>query len=654
MKLSIIIVNYNVAYFLEHCLYSVRNACKDIDAEVFVVDNNSVDDSNIMLKEKFPEVILIANKDNVGFSKANNQAIRIAKGEYVLLLNPDTVVEEDTFEKCIDFMDFHPDCGGLGVKMIDGRGRYLPESKRGFPSPWVSFCKMSGLTKLFPTSKRYAGYYMGHLPEDKTNVVDVLAGAYMLLKKECLDKVGILDEDYFMYGEDIDLSYRITQGGYKNYYFPEARIIHYKGESTKKASVNYVYTFYNAMAIFAQKHLTTKQTNLFSKFIKIAIWLRATFSFFTRIFNKLFLPALDFVFVYLSYFLLVGWWSNNIWDNANYYPPQYIHLVVPIYIFVWLFSIYLSGGYSKPVRVPKIISGVFFGMITILVFYSLLPDYLRYSRALVLLGAVLSLFIIIFIRFIYTYISTGSWSLKISQTKRYAIIGDDIEAVRVAQLLRTTDVQAEFIGLVEEEETANTNPNFIGNSSQIKEIIKIYKINELIFCAKTLSQQTIISMMAELQSSNVHFIIAPPETDFIIGSNTINTPTDLYVVSLNSISNQDSRREKRLLDIFLSLFVLALSPILFLFIKQPFGLWRNIFLVLFSQRTWVGYSNQDLKDNKILPKIKKGILCTKDSLSNKIVEPNTLHRLDLLYARNYSWQTDLNIFFKALRNIGRK
>ncbi|MFA7081955.1 MAG: glycosyltransferase [Bacteroidales bacterium] len=654
MKFSIIIVNYNVAYFLEHCLYSVRNACKNIDVEVFVVDNNSVDDSNIMLKEKFPEVILIANKDNVGFSKANNQAIRIAKGEYILLLNPDTVVEEDTFEKCIDFMDSHPDCGGLGVKMIDGRGKYLPESKRGFPSPWVSFCKMSGLTNLFPTSKRYAGYYMGHLPDDQTNEVDVLAGAFMLLKKECLDMVGILDEDYFMYGEDIDLSYRITKGGYKNYYFPEARIIHYKGESTKKASINYVYTFYNAMAIFAQKHLSTKQTNLFTKFIKIAIWLRATMSFLTRIFKNLFLPVLDFLFVYLSYFLLVSWWSNNIWNDPTYYPSQYIQLVVPIYIFIWLFSIYLSGGYSKPVRIPKIISGLFFGMITILVFYSLLPDYLRYSRALVLLGAVVSLFVIIIIRFVSAYLSTGSWTLKTSQTKRYAIIGDDKEAVRVAQLLRTTDAQAEFIGLVDEKETENSNPNFIGNSSQIKEIIKIYKINELIFCAKTLSQQTIISMMAELQSSNVHFIIAPPETDFIIGSNTINTPTDLYVVSVNSISSEDSKREKRLLDISLSLLVLIFSPIVFLFLKQPFGLWRNAFLVLFSQRTWVGYSNQDLKYDKILPKIKKGVLCTKDSLLNKAFEPNTLHRLDLLYARNYGWQTDLNIFFKSFRNIGRK
>lgn len=653
MKLSIVIVNYNVAYFLEHCLYSVRNALKGIEAEIFVVDNNSVDNSIAMLKEKFPEVILIANKDNVGFSRANNQAIRISKGEYVLILNPDTVVEEDTFAKCISFMDSHKDCGALGVKMIDGSGKFLKESKRGFPSPWTSFCKMSGLTSLFPHSKKYANYYMGHLSEDEVNEVDILAGAYMMMRKECLDKVGLLDEDYFMYGEDIDLSYRITKGGYKNYYFPKARIIHYKGESTKKASMNYVYTFYNAMVIFAQKHLTKKQTKLFSTLIKLAIWLRAGFAFCSRIFKNSLLPLLDFVLVYLAYYLLVSWWSVNIWEDANYYPLQYIYIVVPIYIFIWLLSIYLSGGYSKPIRIPKIISGVFFGMITILVFYSLLPEQLRYSRALVLLGAVVSLFIIISIRLVYRYFSTGSWLPKDERRKRYIIIGDETEAVRVADLLRTTDAQAEFIGLTKEDDKETDNPNFVGNILQIKEIIKIYQINEVIFCAKSISQQRIISTMAELKANNLHFIIAPPETDFIIGSNTINTPTDLYVISVNSISDDDNKRKKRLLDITLALFTLLFSPILCFTIKRPIGLWKNTFSVLFGSKTWIGYSNTSTISNNSLPKIKKGILTTQDSLDKKDVDLSTLNRLNLLYARNYRLQSDFNTFIKAFREIGR-
>ncbi|HNV51874.1 MAG TPA: glycosyltransferase family 2 protein, partial [Tenuifilaceae bacterium] len=232
MELSVIIVNYNVKHFLEQCLMSVHSALKDIDAEVFVVDNASSDDSCSMVKQKFPTVKLIENYQNVGFSKANNQAIAQSQGKYILLLNPDTVVQEDTFTKCIAFMNSHSDAGAITVKMIDGKGNYLPESKRGFPSPWVSFFKIFGLTSLFPKSKIFARYYLGHLDKNATNQIDVLPGAFMFIKKEALNKSGLLDEQFFMYGEDIDLSYRITQAGYKNYYYPECQIIHYKGEST--------------------------------------------------------------------------------------------------------------------------------------------------------------------------------------------------------------------------------------------------------------------------------------------------------------------------------------------------------------------------------------------------------------------------------------
>ena len=249
MDLSIIIVNYNVRYFLDQCLHSVQQAIKKLEeeqlqAEVSVVDNNSVDGSAGEVRQKFPWVKLIENRENVGFAKANNQALAVSSGRYILLLNPDTVVEEDTFSKCISFMDSHPDAGALGVKMIDGKGAFLPESKRALPTPWVSFYKMFGLSRLFPRSRRYARYHLGHLDRDQTHPVDVLAGAFMFLRKETLEKTGYLDESFFMYGEDIDLSYRISQAGYHNYYFPESTIIHYKGESTKKGSLNYVKIFY--------------------------------------------------------------------------------------------------------------------------------------------------------------------------------------------------------------------------------------------------------------------------------------------------------------------------------------------------------------------------------------------------------------------------
>jgi len=252
-KLSVVVVNYNVKYILEQCLLSVRAATVGMEAEVFVVDNNSTDGSVEYLTPRFPEVTFIANKDNPGFAKANNQAIRLAKGEYILVLNPDTVVGEESLRTLCFFMDEHPAAGGVGVKMINGNGAFLPESKRSFPTPWISFCKLFGLSKLFPNSHTFARYNLPYLSADKQYKVEVLAGAFMLLRHEALNKVGLLDEAFFMYGEDIDLSYRIIQGGYQNYYVPE-RMLHYKGESTKHNDIKYIRAFYDAMLIFYKKY----------------------------------------------------------------------------------------------------------------------------------------------------------------------------------------------------------------------------------------------------------------------------------------------------------------------------------------------------------------------------------------------------------------
>jgi GT2 family glycosyltransferase len=283
LKLTVIIVNYNVQSYLEQCLNSVIEASLNNLTEIIVVDNNSADDSVKMLKEKFPQVYLIENEANKGFSVANNQAIKVAKGEYLLLLNPDTVVEEDTFEKIISFMDAHLDAGALGVKMLNGEGVFLPESKRGLPTLPVAFYKLSGLSKLFPTSQLFGKYHLGFLDENKTHQVDVLAGAFMLIRKSILDKVGLLDETFFMYGEDVDLSYRITLSGYKNYYFPETKIIHYKGKSTNKNDIDYVINFYKAMLIFAKKHFSKSNKILFFLFIYPGVYIQIVIAALPRL-----------------------------------------------------------------------------------------------------------------------------------------------------------------------------------------------------------------------------------------------------------------------------------------------------------------------------------------------------------------------------------
>ncbi len=278
MNISIIIVNYNVKHFLEQCLYSVQAALKNVGGEIIVVDNASSDNSIEYLQPKFPLAKFIANKVNSGFGKACNQGYKMALGKFILFLNPDTIVPEDCFERCISFFNSTPDAGALGVKMLDGSGKFLKESKRAFPSLSTSFYKFLGLAGLFPHSKIFAKYYLGNLDSTKNHEVEVLAGAFMMIKRNVLEVTAGFDEAFFMYGEDIDLSYRIQKAGFKNYYFSETEIIHFKGESTKKGSLNYIQQFYGAMSIFVNKHYTNGAAGVFKIFIHIGIWIVAFIS----------------------------------------------------------------------------------------------------------------------------------------------------------------------------------------------------------------------------------------------------------------------------------------------------------------------------------------------------------------------------------------
>ena len=277
MKLSVVIVNYNVKYYLEQCLRSLEAAVTDIDCEIIVVDNDSHDASMEYLKPRFPGVIWIESKVNGGFSHGNNIGFAKAQGEYVLMLNPDTIVTKETIEGCISFMDNHSDAGACGVYMLRTDGSFAPESRRALPTPFVAFCKMSGLSKMFPKSRTFGRYYMQYLDKEEENPIEIISGAYMMMRHTTLKEAGYLDEQFFMYGEDIDLSYRILKKGYKNYFLP-LRILHYKGESTNKSSYKYVHTFYSAMQIFFKKHYS-HYSLLVSLPISLAIWSRALLAY---------------------------------------------------------------------------------------------------------------------------------------------------------------------------------------------------------------------------------------------------------------------------------------------------------------------------------------------------------------------------------------
>ena len=306
MKVSVIIVNYKVKFFLAQCLHSVLKAMDGIDGEVIVVDNNSQDDSIDYVRGLYPQVTFIENKENLGFACANNIAIRQSKGEYVVLLNPDTVVNEHLLTDCISLLDSNPNIGATGVRMLNEDGTFAPESRRGVPTPFTAFCKMVGLTKLFPKSRLFGRYYMKYFDEYATTPIEIISGACMFIRKSVLDECGLLDEDFFMYGEDIDLSYRMLKTGKQNYYVP-TRIMHYKGESTKKDTFRYVYVFYEAMYIFFKKHYANYNWIL-SIPIRSAIYIKGATEFVLRKLRSLFVVKgqTDHDFLLSSRFLLKG------------------------------------------------------------------------------------------------------------------------------------------------------------------------------------------------------------------------------------------------------------------------------------------------------------------------------------------------------------
>lgn len=637
MKLSIVIVNYNVRHFLEQALRSVENACKNIETEVWVVDNNSVDQSNQMVKELFPKVKLIENKANAGFSKANNQAIRLSTGEYILLLNPDTVLQSDTLEKCVHYMDQHTDVGGLGVRMIDGKGKFLPESKRGLPTPAVAFYKMSGLSKIFSNSKRFGRYHLKYLDEFKNHEVDVLSGAFMLLRKSVLDEVGLLDESFFMYGEDIDLSYRITQAGYKNVYFSETTIIHYKGESTKKKSLNYVKIFYNAMVLFAQKHYSKKSAGWFSFFINLAIYVRAGLSVAWRWIERIAWPLLDFTALYLGFFAITRYWETYNKFVRNFYPGEYFMVHLPAYIFIILFVVFLSGGYDKLISIRRISRGTLAGSLLLFAIYAFLPKNLQFSRAILLLGCLWGLVAPVILRLVWQLLKYHNFNLLDNEKFRLLIVADKQESHRIKDLLAQSMVPLEFTGIVNPGDKPADEA--LGNLRQLDEIVEIFDINTVIFSAQDVNSNDIMQSMSSLKDADLSFKIVPPNSMFIIGSNSKNTQGELFGIDISfKISEVQNKRKKRIFDLSLAFVSILLFPLVLLLKNGP-AILAAIPGVALGFNTWFGYTGNSL------PALRKPVFPIAKVYNAAVSE----EKINLGYARDYSVYKDLELLLKLIK-----
>jgi GT2 family glycosyltransferase len=642
-SISVIIVSYNVRFFLEQALRSVFKAVSHLSVQVWVVDNASSDDSVDMVKQKFPMVQIIENKDNVGFARANNMAIRQSKAAYILLLNPDTLLEEGSLLKCFQFMENNKDAGALGVRMIDGTGNFLPESKRGIPTPWVAFCKTFGLSSLFPGSPLFNTYYLGHLSANKIAAVPVLSGAFMFLRAEALHKSGLLDEDFFMYGEDIDLSVRLLGAGYKNYFFPETTIIHYKGESTRKGSINYVRIFYQAMILFAEKHLAGKYKGLYVFLLHSAIYIRAVISLLGQWLKKFGLPLSDTLLAYAGLFFLQFLWGFYRFDDAHYYNNHFFYFNAPFYVFIWLIMLFIGGAYDKKVSPGSVLSSLLMGSLIISAVYGFFEPAYRNSRALILLGTLWNALSMVGMR----YLVFPQFRRKVLQksTSRCLIVGSLDEGSRAQALLDAVGFDAISVGLVSPQPlTSDTGP-FLGQLIDLDDICRINRVDDIIFCSKDVSSTQMMYWMNKM-AHRYQFRILQASNESMISSYSKNDPGEWFTYRIHlHLADQRFKRQKRLFDLMLCLLYIFFLPVFILTnIKNVNTAFQNLLSVLTGKRTWFGYDQSVPLTIAELPEIPNGVYPISSILfhgNEPSIEKSK--RANLNYARHYDFNTDLNL-----------
>ncbi len=661
MTLSVIIVNYNVRAFLEHALYSVCKSLNSVDGEIIVVDNASDDGSVEMVQQKFPGVKLIVNDHNVGFAAANNKGMKESSGEFLLLLNPDTIVQENTFTVMIDFFRAHSGVGLAGCKILNPDGSLQLACRRSFPTPWVAFTKIIGLSSVFPRSTLFGRYNLTYLDEDETCRVDAVSGSFMFLRRTVLEVTGGLDEQFFMYGEDLDWCFRVKQAGWEIYYVHETQIIHYKGESARRSDIDEVKLFYQAMRTFVRKHF---RRGIFSDIILPAgIALREGIAFLGKMAKPLWAALVDIFFVNVS--LLLG---ELLWFGKMFHFPSYAYpviMTVPGMVMVGV--MYSSGVYtSRKFSVGRAASSVLVGYIILSALTFFFKQY-GFSRMVVFISGLLSMVVLPGWRVVARVLAGSSEHRRRSLFgRRTVIVGAESSGLEVLRKLRVrVDDGYDVVGFIDlnrkrvGEKIAGVE--ILGSIDNIGKVIQEKRVSDVIFSTDVLSYADILAVIGKGLRRTVNFRLVPSGIDVIIGKTHIDVLDDIPLVEIEyNIDKQVNRFLKRLFDITLSLFFIAvIYPAVVLKKKsgKPIRLFgRKVLLmpeVFFGRMSFVGppeYVLHETRNGSVHAPTylgKPGVTGLVQVNYHEELTPAEIEQYNLYYAKNQSLALDMEILVKA-------
>lgn len=686
IELSVIIVNYNVKEFLANCLQSVQKASKSISTEIFVVDNNSSDSSISFLKPRFRDVTFIENDENLGFGKANNQAIKKASGKYTLILNPDTLLQEDTLQILIEHMDQNENCGACGCKILNPDGTFAPESRRSIPTVSAAIYKAIGLATLFPENKHFSAYYQGWKDENEGGQVPVLSGSFMFFRTSCLKEVGGFDERFFMYGEDIDLCYRVTEAGWEIHYVPKTSIIHYKGESTKKNELTYNRVFNDAIYKFFDKHYTSRYSRLFKFLIFWAIQFRAIASFFINNIRSYKYVLIDLLV--LNGALLMGMFIRAYFDPGGIFSM--IHLEFLWLNLLWSF-LYLffaqSFGVIKEhaLSIVGSLKAVFFSFLMLVAITFFIRN-LAFSRIILAVSLILGFTFVGLIRFMrVNRIKSTKFSRgKVSPLRMLIVGAGDNTQEMIQKINGKAKWQVEIAGVVLQNGNDlhgldNLSGYVVGSIDKLPSLTKTTRADIVVFLMDTVTHKELLSSIQSLSDQDLEFKVVPNNMNFILGKADVEYLVNLPLVDLNlNFFNPIQKAVKRSLDIGISfLCLLFLLPFSWVWLFNKNNKQKKV--SVFDGRSF--YELDLMNENGFIEKVRNrfkicaeifiGRLSIVGSLSNhtsetdnyryktgltgyvhinkdRISDHKDREQFDLFYLQNYSVWLDLDIIFKAL------